>query len=235
MCIFLLFIFAIPLSCHAEDPAEGRWEGSVRIPERELKVVVDLERDKSGVWIGSVTMPGLSVKGAALTDIALKDSELTFAIKSALNAQRLGPINFKARIAPNDTLTGDFVEGGNTAQFTLKKTGAAQVEVPPRSTEVSKEIEGEWKGEFELMGYPRQVTLKLANHPDGAVAEFVIVGKKTNNFPIDLVTQEGNLLTIDSHDAGVSYEGRCRKENGEIEGTVSLGALELPLMLRRAK
>jgi len=170
-----------------------------------------------------------------LTDITLKDSELTFGIKSALNVQRVGPISFKARLASDDTLTGDFVEGGNTAPFTLKKTGAAQVDAPPHSTAVSKEMEGEWKGEFELMGYPRQVTLKLANHPEGAVAEFVIVGKKINNFPVDLVTQEGNLLTIDSHDAGVSYEGQCRKESGEMKGTVSLGALELPLILRRAK
>lgn len=235
MRVILVLIFAAALSCRGDEPISGRWEGSIQIPDREQKVIVDLAQNGKGAWIGSVTMPGLSVKGAALTDIALKDSELTFGIKSALNVQRVGPINFKAHLAPNDTLMGDFVEGGNTAPFTLKKTGPAQVEVPPQSTEVSKEIEGEWKGEYEMTGYPRHVTLKLLNHPDGASADFVIVGKKINNLPVDLVTQEGDLLTIDSHETGVSYEGRWQKQSGEIKGTLFQGAVETPLVLRLAK
>ena len=235
MRIILVLIFAAALSCRGDETISGRWEGSIQIPDREQKVIVDLDQDGKGGWIGSVTMPGLIVKGATLMDIALKDSELTFGIKSALNVQRVGPINFKAHLAPNDTLTGNFVEGGNTAPFTLKKTGPAQVELPPRSTEVSKEIEGEWKGEYEMTGYPRHVTLKLLNHPDGASADFVIVGKKINNLPVDLVTQEGDLVTIDSHETGVSYEGRWQKQNAEIKGTLFQGAVETPLVLRLAK
>jgi hypothetical protein len=65
--------------------------------------------------------------------------------------------------------------------------------------------------------------------------DFVIVGKKTTNLSVDLVTQEGNSLTIDSHDAGISYEGRFNKEASEIKGTFIQGAIELPLVLRRGK
>jgi hypothetical protein len=70
---------------------------------------------------------------------------------------------------------------------------------------------------------------------DGATAEFVIVGKKTNNLPIDLVTQEGDWLTIDSHEIGISYEGRLKKDSGEITGTLEQGPIEIPLVLHRAK
>jgi hypothetical protein len=63
----------------------------------------------------------------------------------------------------------------------------------------------------------------------------VVVGKKTNNLPVDLVTQEGSFVRIDSHEIGISYEGRFRKESGEINGTFIQGGLELPLVLRRAK
>ena len=62
-------------------------------------------------------------------------------------------------------------------------------------------------------GYPRHVTLTLANHsPGSASAKLVIVGKRTNNVPIELVAEEGGLLTIKSPELGITYEGQFRKE-----------------------
>lgn len=97
------FIFATALLCRAENPAEGRWEGSIKIPERELKLIVDLAQEKSGAWIGSITLPGLSVKGSALGDITLKDSELSFSIQSALGRllRRHRRISLRDRVTPD--------------------------------------------------------------------------------------------------------------------------------------
>ncbi len=177
-------------------------------------------------------IPGLNLKGAHLTEIAVKDSSASFAIKTARGLQA----TFKGNLNADGTLAGDFVEAGNTAPFVLKKTGPPQVEVLPRSTAISKELEGEWKGEYDLFGSPRKVTIKLVNRgAEGAAAEFVIIGKNTKNLPVDLVTQEGDLLTIDSHESGISYEGRFEKAASEIKGTFIQAGIELPLVLRRAK
>ena len=229
--VFIL-AFAAFSFCRADQPPTGRWEGSIRIPEREQKIIVDLAQDQNGAWSGSVTLPGLDVKGAALSDIISKDSEIAFAIKTALGAQGSGAPTIKARLA-DGKLTGDFAQGGNTAPVVLVKAGRAQVEPLPHSTGVAKEMEGEWKGDFELMGYPRHVTVKLANKAPGATAQFLVVGKKTTDVPIDLVTLENDLLTLNSHQMGISYEGRWKKQNGEIQGMVSIGAIEQPLLLRR--
>jgi hypothetical protein len=216
----------------AEESASGRWEGSMQIPGRELTLIVDLAQDSHGSWIGSVIIPGLDIKGAPLTKIAVKDSGASFTIKTARGLEA----TLKGNLNADGILAGDFVEAGNTAPFVLKKTGPPQVEVLPRSTAISKELEGEWKGEYELFGSPRKVTIKLVNRgAEGAAAEFVIVGKKTNNLPVDLVTQEGDLLTIDSHESGISYEGRFNKATSEIKGTFIQAGIELPLVLRRAK
>jgi hypothetical protein len=100
---------------------------------------------------------------------------------------------------------------------------------------VSKEVEGEWKGEYEMNGYARQVTMKFADRgADTPGIEFVIVGKKTNNVPVSLLTQEGDYLTIKSNEFGITYEGRFRKEAGEIKGTIVQGPFEQPLVMRRA-
>ncbi len=131
-------------------------------------------------------------------------------------------------------MAGEMTQAGNAAKFSLERIGAAQVELPPRSTPVRRDIEDQWSGDFELGGYPRHVTITLENHADaGATAKFVVVGKKTTSLPVDLVVQEGNFLRLESQENRVTFEGRFVSERGEISGTIALGSLELPLVLRR--
>jgi hypothetical protein len=230
---FILFLASALLS-HAEENAAGRWEGTVQIPSRELVLIVDLAAGSGGGggWQGSITIPGLGIKGAPLTDIAVKSDGVVFSIKSALADQRAGPANFNAHFIGDGKLSGNFEQAGNSAPFALEKTGPAQVEAAPHSTAIAKEIEGEWKGGYELFGHPRKVTIKMQNRgAEGATAEFVIVGRKENKLPVDHVVQEGEFLTIDSHETGLSLEGRVRKD--EIQGTILQGPLEIPVTLRR--
>ena len=226
---FLIFSAAI---CNATEVTPGRWEGVVHIPERELTVVVDLDRGTGGAWMGSITVVGLDIKGAPLSDIVVKAPEIVFAAQTALPPRGL-QVTFKGKIDSSGMLSGYFNQGGNTAPFSLKKIGLPDVEAPPRNTPVAKELEGEWKGEYELNGYKRGVTLRLANQPEGATAEMVVVGKRTTKIPMDSVTQEGDFLTLQSHGMGMNYEGRFGKESQEIKGIFGQGPIEIPLVFHR--
>jgi len=232
--LFALIFFASALLCRGAESAAGRWEGPAQIPGRELKLVLDLSEEAGKGWIGSIIIPGLAVKGAPLIDRKASGPDLVFEIKGALGNEKAGPAEIQAHLTADNRLKGNFKQGGNTAPFVLEKTGPPQVELPPRNTAVSKELEGEWKGEYELMGYARHVTMKFTNRgPEGAGLEFIIVGKKTNNVPVSLVTQEGDFVTIKSDEFGMTYEGRFRKEAGEINGSLTQGPFEVPLLMRR--
>ena len=226
--LIAVLIVAAALPCRAEDAINGRWEGDARIPGDELTVVVDLAQD-NGAWVGSIIIPGLGVKGTPLTDIKVEAPDLSFAVKGPLGIK----LNLRLLPSPENKLAGNFEQAGNRAQVTLQKTGPPQVEYPPRSTAVAKELEGEWKGDYEMLGYTRHVSIKFANHPDGATADFVIVGRKHNVLPVDLITQEGDLVTVDSHEMGFSFEGRLRDE--KLTGAIRQGAIETPLVLVRVK
>jgi hypothetical protein len=235
MRIAFILLLASTLVSRADEIAAGRWEGTVQIPNRELVLVVDLAAgsDKGGGWRGSITIPGLGIKGAPLADIAVKSDGVVFSIKSALTDQRAGPAKFNAHFVSDRKLAGNFEQAGNSASVALEKTGPAQVEAPSHSTAIAKEIEGEWKGDYEIFGYPRKITIKMQNRgAEGATAEFVIVGRKENKLPVDHVAQEGEFLTIDSHETGLSFEGRARKD--EIQGTILQGPFEIPVTLRRS-
>ncbi len=227
--LIAILIVAAALPCRAEDTLSGRWEGTARIPDDELTIVVDLAQN-NGAWVGSIIIPGLGVKGTPLTEIKADPSDINFAVKGPLgirlNLRLLGP--------PENKLAGNFEQAGNRAPATLQKTGPPQVEYPPRNTPVAKELEGEWKGDYEMLGYKRHVSIKFTNRgADGATAEFVVVGRKHNNLPVDLVMQEGDLITVDSHDIGFSFEGRLR--SGKLTGVIRQGATESPLVLERAQ
>ena len=223
--LIAILIVAVALPCGA-DEIIGRWEGSARIPADDITVVVDLVQ-QNGAWSGSIIIPGLGLKGAPLTDLKVQSPDVNFAVKGALGIQ------LKLRLDANNKLAGNFEQAGNRAPVTLQKTGPPQVEYPLRSTPVAKELEGEWKGDYEMLGYTRHVSIKFANHPDGATADFVIVGRKHNVLPVDLVMQEGDLVTVDSHEMGFSFEGRLR--NGKLAGAIRQGAIETPLDLVQAK
>ena len=224
--LITILIVAAALPCRAEDAISGRWEGTARVPDDELTVIVDLAQE-NGAWVGSIIIPGLGLKGAPLTEIKVQPLDVNFAVKGALG------IKLNLHLVSNNKLAGNFEQAGNRAPATLQKTGPPQVEYPPRNTPVTKELEGEWKGDYEMLGYTRHVSIKFANHPDGATADFVIIGRKHNLLPVDLVTQEGDLVTVDSHEMGFSFEGRLR--NGNLTGAINQGAIETPLVLVRAK
>ena len=224
-----VILFGAALLGQASEPLAARWEGTVQIPGRELRVVIDLAQDKNGQWTGSVIVPGFGIKGAPLTDITVKESEVAFTIKGAL-----GDPKFKGRLAAANTLTGEFQQAGNAARFTLQKAGPPQVEPPRHSTPIRKELEGTWQGEMDFMGTVK-VRLDLANQPGGnATAKFTLTRTRENPLPLDLVTDEGGILTLKSTETGITYEGKFRKEANEINGMFQQGPIEVTLVLHPA-
>jgi hypothetical protein len=229
-------LFASAALASAAESAAGRWEGIVQLPGNELKLIVDLSDDNGKGWTGSVIVPGFGIKGATLVDLHVRGGDLDFAIQGALGNQRAGRAEMKGHLTADGHLAGDFSEGGNRAPFVLEKTGLAQVDLPPRNTAVAKELEGEWKGDYEMMGYARHATMKFTNRgAEGAALEFTIVGKKVNNVPVSLVTQDENFLTVKSEEFGITFEGQFNKATGELKGSLSQGALEAPLVFKRTQ
>ena len=230
----IVLCLATTAVAHATTTAGGRWQGSVQIPGNEFETVIDLAQDSAGVWTGSLIAPGLKIKDAALSDIIVTDAELAFTVQTALGSPPANQARFKAHIDAAGAMSGDFLQAGNTAPFTLRKTGPAQVALPAHSTPVAKAFEGKWVGDYELGGYPRHVTLELTNHAGAAATvEFVVVGKKTTRLPVNLVTEEENFLRIEANEIGIVYEGRFNAATGDINGNLQQGPFEPILVMHR--
>ena len=230
----VLLLCAALTHARADNAASGRWEGAAQIPGRELTLIIDLAQSADGKWNGALTIPSLNIKGATLSDLVVNATDVSFAAGKVLAAPGVEGPKIQAHLAPDGTMNGDFTLAGNRAPITLRKVGPPDLESPRKSTAIAPEAEGEWRGEYEFLGTTRKVSLKLSNRAEnGATAEFVIVGKKVNTLPVDLITQTGDFLTVDSHETGFTFEGHCKKD--VIDGTIVQGPLEIPLKLTRAK
>ncbi|HUL95150.1 MAG TPA: hypothetical protein VLT89_04005 [Usitatibacter sp.] len=212
-------------------PPAGRWIGEAQIPYNDMPLVLDLAQDASGAWIGSLTSPGFEIKGAALGNLKVAGDTVSFDIGNVLGAPPDGPATFSAKFG-KDRMAGEMRQAGNKAPFELKLTGTAQVDLPPKSTAIGRELEGRWVGTYELGGYPRQVTVDLANQP-GSTAKvgFVVVGKMTTNVPVDFISEKDGTLRFESSAYRTVFEGVIGP--GQIKGTLVSGPFEVPLILRR--
>ncbi len=134
----LLLLLALPaLACGAAQPVEGRWEGPVRIPGKDLTLVVDLAQDRAGTWTGSIIVPGQGIKGEPLTNLVVAGTDVTFDVGGSLASATQGPAGFKAHLTSADGMAGEMRQGGNTAGFSLTRVAPAQVESPQRSTKTN--------------------------------------------------------------------------------------------------
>ena len=207
----------------------GRWEGFVAIPDHSMRLVIDLAKDGEGHWIGSAIVPGFGVKGAQLIDISVNDATVSFAIKDTLGSPKL-----EGRIGPDGAFSGSYSQAGNTAPFLLKNAGPPQVDPPRRSTAIDKDLEGVWEGEITYAGKPIRIRLTLANRSDGtSTGELVAIGSKETKFPVELITQEGELLSLELAGGGIKWGGRFQKNAKELAGTFTQG-IAGPVVFRPA-
>jgi hypothetical protein len=213
--------------------AEGRWQGMAAVGDREVPVAVDLAAGADGGWTGSIVLSGLRVQGAALSGIVVAPPRVAFTLASPRGEQGMGAV-VEARLEAEGRMAGTLAHAGRTTAISLVRTGEAQVFVPPAGTKVAAAAEGEWRGEYELFGYPRKVTLRLQNAGAAATATFVIEGRRRNDLPVDLVRQEGETVFVVSSATGIRFEGRLSADGRELVGAVLQGPLELPVVLRRS-
>lgn len=218
----------------AAPDAAGRWDGSVDLGGDPLRLVVDLDRDAGGHWAGSVILPDRGVKGAPLDALAVSGCEVRFGMAAAFANGGGAQPRVALACQPDGSLAGSFALAGQSTTVTLRRVGAAQVDRLPPNSVISAALAGRWTGQYELGGYARAVTLTLANRADtGGAGQLVIVGKRTTTLEVDRVTQGREFVTLGASAADLRIEGRLAADAGVIDGTIRLGAFEVPLVLRR--
>ena len=207
----------------------GHWEGAIQVPGQELRIEVDLQKT-ADKWEGTISIPAQSLKAFPLSAIAVKADSVSFAMKGVPG----DPVFNGTLSKDSKTLSGDFSQGGGTIPFALTRTGEAKIDPVPKSTPVTKDLEGSWEGALDVDGKILRLTLKLANQPGGAAAGTMIsVDQGGAEVPIAAVIQTGSQLKLLLPVIVGTYEGELK--DGLLTGKWTQGPRTWPLVFKRGK
>jgi uncharacterized membrane protein len=207
----------------------GHWEGTLQVPGNELAIQVDLSGDGK-TWEGTITIPAQNLTSFPLSGITVQDDTVAFAMRGVP-----GEPQFKGTVSKDGkSLSGDFTQGGGTIPFALTRTGDAKIEPLPKSTPITKDLEGSWEGALDVQGKVLRLALKLTSKPDGVgTGTLVSIDQGGAEIPIGAVIQTGPHLKLVVRAIAGTYEGDLK--DGQLTGTWAQGPMTLPLVFTRPK
>jgi len=229
VCLLLVTVAALVALAQTPNPA-GHWEGNVQAPDGEVAIMVDLDKNDKGEWIGDFDAPSRNVNNVPLASIVLQGSALSFELAGF-------PAKFEAKFSEDgQSLSGNMLfRQTETVPFQLKKTGPAKVTLPPKSSPLTPDFEGRWEGVLEAGGRSLRLVVRLEKAADGTAAGAMdSVDQGANDLRLAGIIIDGLSLRFSLPMAGGSYEGKLNKETGELAGQWSQGGATLALTLKRA-
>ena len=211
----------------APQGPSGHWVGSLEAGQT-IGMEIDLATKNGGAWYGTISIPAQGTRGLPLSDVVVKGTTLSFAIKGAP-----GDPGYTGTLsADGKTITGTFSQGGGSLPLTFERKGDAKFEVAQKSTPITKDLVGNWEGTLDVKGTLLRLVLKLANGADGATGTIVSLDQGNIEIPIATITQDGSKVKLLITMISGTFEGELK--GGELTGTWAQGPLNLPLVFKRA-
>src|SRR5262245_18906714 len=213
---------------HFTNDASGHWQGSITMPFGEVRFEIDLARDSQGKWSGTIGVPEQKLKGLPLTSVTIDGTSVTLTVRGGQGGTFRGSLSADGR-----SIAGTAASAEGEAPFTLERTGDAQIEGPPKSAPIARDLEGTWTGTLDVRGGMR-VILRMANQPDGtSMGSLVSVDEGNLEIPVAIV-QDGAKLELKAPVLGSSYSGELNAARNEVAGTYTTSqGMALALTLRR--
>jgi len=209
------------------DPS-GHWQGAVQTPSMQVPFDLDLARDASGQFSGTLSVAAQKIKGLPLTKVEVDGTAVRFQARSdqpftgALSDDR-------------QSITGEFLISGTSLPFTLTRTGAAQIEAPRKSAALSKQLEGSWTATLVVQGMPQELVMTLVNHPDGSASGRIVNESEGGlELPIAIVEQ-GAAVTIETLPLASTVTATLNENGTELDGTIAQGSATAHVTFRRSK
>jgi hypothetical protein len=193
-------------------------------------VVIDLDRDSSGAWVGDIDLLDQGVKDMPLKGITVSDSSVSFSLIAGPGDPR-----FQGKLSEDgNTISGEFTQGDNSFPFSIKRTGEAKVYVPPKNAALPERFTGKWEGTLDSMGTTLHLVFNLANKDGAATGTIDSPDQSAIGLPMSQITVSENTIKITVQLVGGGYTGKMDEDGKVLTGEWSQAGNTLPLVLKKA-
>ncbi len=225
--LFLAFT-AVSVAQTNKGPA-GHWEGSIKTPAGELRLLVDLDRDASGTWIGDIDIPDQMVKDLFLRNITVTGDAVTFALPAGP-----GDPVFKGKLSPDgSTISGELSQGGGTVPFSLKRTGEAKVVLPEKIPALPEKIMGKWEGTLNTPDGSLHLIFNFSNKDGLGEGTIDSPDQGAKGIPMSSITVNDSTVKIGVQVISGEYKGKLGEDGKTLTGEWSQAGATLTLVLTK--
>lgn len=223
--VVLMAAATVVLKAEAPHDPSGHWQGAVSAPTGELRFELDLEKNNSGGYGGTLDIPGEKIAGLPLRQVVVDGRTIEFNARTDQT--------FRGELAADGaSMAGTFSVEGAALPFSVTRTGSARVYAAPKGSPIAGVLEGTWNGAMAANGM--RLALKLANNSDGT-SNAVMINMDEGGLQIPgRATQKGSSLTIEFAAIGGSYTATLNDDGSELAGNYSQGERSTVLTFRRA-
>ncbi len=228
--VYVILAFSSLSSSQTKPGVAGHWEGAITLPSGSLRVVIDLDKDASGAWIGDIDIPEQRLQDVSLHAVTVKDDAVSF----DLTTDPSGP-RFKGKLSGDgNAIAGDFSQGGSTFALSMKRTGEAKVYVQPKNAALPDKFTGKWEGGLEAEGNTLRLVFNLANTGDSASGTIDSLDQNATGIPMDAISAADNTIKISVKVIGGSYSGKLSEDGKVLTGEWTQMGNTLPLILKKS-
>jgi hypothetical protein len=222
---------AVSLSAQPAVDPSGHWEGTVQVPDTPMKIEIDLAKNGNGVLAGTFGQPAQSIKGLPFSTVAVEGRTVRLVLKAGAAMS-----TFQGVISEDGkSMKGEVTQRGESAPFTLTRTGDARIAPPPKSPPIAKELAGTWNGTLVSPERQMRIILTMSNQADGT-ATGTIASPDGSGMEIPIaIAQKGSNVTVQAPSVDVTFVGVLSTDSTELAGTWTQGPSSLPLTFRLAK
>jgi CubicO group peptidase (beta-lactamase class C family) len=134
-------LLAAPSVAFAQQDASGHWTGSIKLPQIEVAIDVDLLQS-AGVWSGDITIPQQGARDQKFSAVKVEGRQITFTIPNVP-----GTPTFNGTLSSDGSkIEGTYTQGAVSATFALTRGADAARATDDALAGFDAEVEKAMKG-----------------------------------------------------------------------------------------
>ncbi len=226
MCVW---VGVAAMACAQSASAVGDWEGTLKTPGGDLRLVLHVTQTADGTWGATLDSMDQGVNGIPASAVTVTGNQLKVEI-SAAHATYEGTLS-----ADGAGLKGTWTQGQPMALDFARKAPAAASAIVAAVPVTPSDIDGIWAGTLDAGLMKLRLVFHVTTTASGLTATMDSPDQGVKGIPASSVTRDGETFKLELTAAHASYTGTISKDLSTISGTWTQGGNDLPLVLRAVK